>query len=404
MGKTNRKFKKKQEQLATAARQEENSLWETTLREQMNDGQYEKAIETLAELVKGDDLQPKFMYDAAYCYFMVGDHERAANWINNTLTYLPGHIGARILLARLLILEERVDDGLAVFDYILDKARETLSEEQQEEIEDITEFYGRSERDKILRDYPHIAAFLELEEEKPTESPATLLKSLKEKVRKATEPVKETASEARAESLEQIKQRVAQASEAVREAKETAAGTADEAVPEGKEAIAERPDDARRKPAELLQALKQRLAAANEAMAAPPAVPAESPAPPTVGAPAAMGERAESADREIAAESQDEVLAAAEKTRQEVVSRDIFASEKAAILNSFAAAYYYQRQPQAAKLLLKEAVRLDKPSDALLRNLALVEFDLGYPETALQCASMMQTADFLLLRLLREQS
>ena len=158
MGKAARKMKKKQVQAETAQSRQANARWETLLAEQMKAGKYAEAIETLAELVKGDDIKPEFMYDAAYAYFMVGDYERAGQWINHTLSYAPGHIPVRILLARLLILQERQDDGLAVFDFVLDKGADTLTEAQRDEIEEIVEFYGRSEGEKIRRSYPHIAA------------------------------------------------------------------------------------------------------------------------------------------------------------------------------------------------------------------------------------------------------
>ena len=98
-----------------------------------------------------------------------------------------------------------------------------------------------------------------------------------------------------------------------------------------------------------------------------------------------------------------DAVASAEKTRQEVLSREIFASEKAVVLNSFAAAYYYQRQPEAALILLKEALRQAAPTDEILRNLVLVELDLGNRETAMQCAARMRMADFSLLRLIRDE-
>ncbi len=357
MGKANRKLRKKQERQENAARQEENSLWETTLQEQMEEGQYDKAIETLAELVKGNDLQPKFMYDAAYCYFMCGDYERSASWINNTLTYEPNHIGARILLARLMILKERVDDGLAIFDFVLDKFENDLTEEQEEEIEDIVEFYGRNDRGRILRDFPHIAEFLDLEAEQQADTVKT---------------------EGPRDILERLRQRVAQAEEPVKEA--TAV-------------ITKKADEVTKKPAELLSALKQKLA--GSAMSTSADTTKEKIA--TASADETTGGKTSSATDE-------EVMAAAEKARQEILAKDAFPAEKALLLNSFAAAYYYQRQPAAALMLLKEALRQDAPTDELLRNLVLVELDLGNKETAMQCAARMRVADFALLRLLREET
>ena len=366
MGKANRKFRKKQERIEVAARQEENSLWETSLQEQMEEGRYDKAIETLAELVKGNDLQPKFMYDAAYCYFMTGDYERAATWINNTLSFEPNHLDARILLARLLILEERVDDGLAVFDFVLDKWQDSLTEEKAEEIEDIVEFYGRNDRGRIIRDYPHIAAFLALEGEtagagkETPEGPKDLLAKLKERVASISEPVKDVS----------------------------AAVT---------EKAKEKTEEVRKKPTELLQALKQKLARANGAADTPPDEPEKT----SLTAKEMVGNKPVASAETV---TEEDAATSAEKKRQEILSKEIFASEKVVLLNSFAAAYYYQKQPGAALILLKEALRQAAPTDELLRNLVLVELDLGNRETAMQCAARMKVADFSLLRILRDET
>ena len=72
------------------------------------------------------------------------------------------HVHARILLARLCILEERTDDGLAVFDFILEHWQSGLTVEEKETMEDVLEYYGRNEAAKLQQDYPHIAAFLNI--------------------------------------------------------------------------------------------------------------------------------------------------------------------------------------------------------------------------------------------------
>ena len=66
MGKAARRMKKKEEQAKAAETRQENARWEEKLKKQMAAGQYAEAIETLAELVKGNDIKPEFMYDAAY--------------------------------------------------------------------------------------------------------------------------------------------------------------------------------------------------------------------------------------------------------------------------------------------------------------------------------------------------
>ena len=91
----------------------------------------------------------------------------------------------------------------------------------------------------------------------------------------------------------------------------------------------------------------------------------------------------------------------AETTKQSILSKGISTSKKIAMLNSFAGAYYYQKELEGARILLDAALRLDDPEDETLRNMALVEYELGNKETAMQFAAQMRIADFVLLRILR---
>ena len=383
MGKAARRMKKKEEQTKAAETRQENARWEEKLKKQMAAGQYAEAIETLAELVKGNDIKPEFMYDAAYAYFMVGDYERAGQWINNTLTYEPGNIPVRILLARLLILQEREDDGLAIFDFVLDKGLASLTEEQKDEIEEIVEFYGRSEREKVQRNYPHIAAFLKLEAAAPgTRDVGSILASLKAKVAAAGEAAGNAVEEATA---------------AVKPALTAGAAKAGEAAAAIKPEIEARAEAAAKKPAEILASLKKRIAEVSserksaelsEKFEAPPAPAASSAASATTATAVAKAPAPPS-------------VAAAELVKENIRRKNLPAADQAELLNSFAGGYYYQGDLAAAETLLTAAIELGDPADGTLRNMALVQMEMGKREEALRIASRMKLADFPLLRLLR---
>lgn len=356
-------------------KEEENRIMrniemEKKLAEQKENSDYAGMIETLAELVKGKDIKPEFMYDAAYAYFMLGDYERAATWAGNTLTYDQGNVPVRILLARLCILQERTDDGLAIFDFVLKNDMNELTDDEKEEIEEITEFYGRTERDKIVRSFPSIAAFLGIE-------------ASEEKI--AGPEKKSSASDL----LARLKAKVAEATDAAQEAKAAAATK-----------IAEAKEELPNKGRSILEQLKEKVAAAsskanqveeskNEAVDTQEtsALPAE---PLTAMEPVAVP-----TDRvAVGADG-------AETTKQSILSKGISTSKKIAMLNSFAGAYYYQKELEGARILLDAALRLDDPEDETLRNMALVEYELGNKETAMQFAAQMRIADFVLLRILR---
>lgn len=389
MGKAARRMKKKEEQTKAAETRQENARWEEKLKKQMAAGQYAEAIETLAELVKGNDIKPEFMYDAAYAYFMVGDYERAGQWINNTLTYEPGNIPVRILLARLLILQEREDDGLAIFDFVLDKGLASLTEEQKDEIEEIVEFYGRSEREKVQRNYPHIAAFLKLEAATPgTRDVGSILASLKAKVAAAGEAAGNAVEEATA---------------AVKPALAAGAAKAGEAAAAIKPEIEARAEAAAKKPAEILASLKKRIAeVSSERKAAEPsasASPSEKfEAPP---APAASSAASATTATAVAKAPAPPSVAAAELVKENIRRKNLPAADQAELLNSFAGGYYYQGDLAAAETLLTAAIELGDPADGTLRNMALVQMEMGKREEALRIASRMKLADFPLLRLLR---
>ena len=164
---------------------------EDAIRKHMEEMHYADALNALAELVRYENVKPEFLYDGAYAYFMMGDYERAASWVNNTLTFDSNNRKARILLARICILEDRVEDGLAVFDFVLEKSVGSLSGDESREIREIVSYYVHRDEGKIRQHYPHIAAFMGIGEqvqETPKPSAAhAILESLKEKARNVGE-------------------------------------------------------------------------------------------------------------------------------------------------------------------------------------------------------------------------
>ncbi|MBR3458958.1 MAG: tetratricopeptide repeat protein [Selenomonadaceae bacterium] len=134
---------------------------ERKAREQLAARDYEGILDTMAAMAEARIYSPEVFYAGAYAYFMQGDYQRAATWVNNTLTYAPGHVPARILLARLCILEDRTAEALSVLDVLLEMGN--IEEKEMAEIREIAGYYGRTRREMVCRDYPHIAAFLRLE-------------------------------------------------------------------------------------------------------------------------------------------------------------------------------------------------------------------------------------------------
>ena len=139
------------------------------IKQQMAAADYGGALETLAASISAEVYDAGCMYEGACAYFMLGDYTRAAQWVQNTLQYAPDHAAARLLLARICILEDRVEDGLAIFEFVLAHEAAQLTQQQREDMEDILAYYGKSEA-SLVRKYPHVAAFLHVEAEEDAEN------------------------------------------------------------------------------------------------------------------------------------------------------------------------------------------------------------------------------------------
>ena len=91
----------------------------------------------------------------------------------------------------------------------------------------------------------------------------------------------------------------------------------------------------------------------------------------------------------------------AEKQAEEILAQAIRPVEKVATLNAFAGASYAANDYASAKVLLMAALRLDPGCDMTLKNAALLLYDMGDADKALQMAAKMRQTDFLLLRALK---
>lgn len=297
--------------------------------------QYAEVINIMVQAAEKKYYDPDLMYDTAFAYFMLGDYERAANWINNALTYAPDHLMARILLARLCILEERTEDGLAIFDFVLDKWKDALDEPLQEELREILEYYGRNEEEKLRLHYPHIAEFLHVAGE--LELPAG----------------EETVQ--------------AQQQAVVREVQ----GKAEEESP---------------------------LAKAQAAIAAMHRMMEQaSPADTVAAVPEMVNEADNTIDDKEDNSSEADNLEDIEGVKTNILAKDVSVVEKIQLLNSFAGAYYYKENFSACEVLLTTALSLDAHHEETLRNAVYLSVAQGRQDEALQYASQLKMMDFGLL-------
>lgn len=171
------------------------------MKQQVEDCEYVDAMDTMAELVPLKAINEEIMYLGAYCYMMTDDNERAVKWINNVLSIDPSNIKARILLARICTMEDRTEDALTIYDFILENAQDKLSEEDRQELDDLLDYYRYAETDIIKEDYPSIAKFLGLAEEvkeEPQDEAAERARSAVARLRELLNNKKQAEAEAEA--------------------------------------------------------------------------------------------------------------------------------------------------------------------------------------------------------------
>lgn len=169
MGKASKRLRRQKEKKRAQELRRGAAGTEQELRACFAAGEYQQVLEKLATLIQAKDVKPEFLYDGAYSYFMLGDLERASQWVSNTLTYAPSHVEARLLLARICLGQQRQDDAFAVLEFLAEHDAADLTEAQRKEIRGIggyaLEAAGAAER------YPHLAALLEAEEAAETAAP-----------------------------------------------------------------------------------------------------------------------------------------------------------------------------------------------------------------------------------------
>lgn len=212
MGKASKKMKRKQDKKQQSEVLRQNNALEEQFLQEYQAEHYEKALETLAHLIEGNDIKPNLLYYGACCYYGVEDYERAAQWVTNTLNYAPGHIDARLLLAKICIVQQRLYDAMALLDFVLGQGG--LSAEQHDKVRGFLEGELANETDIIQSNFPRLAKVL-TEKKDDTAAAAksqeviTALQKLKQRVcqgnntetKAATEPVPTEAEQKKAEIL-----------------------------------------------------------------------------------------------------------------------------------------------------------------------------------------------------------
>ena len=343
MGKASRRFLKRQEQRKQEQAKQVLGGKAAVVRQHFEAGEYAETLNALAELVQAGGHDAESLYMGAYSYFMTGDYIRAASMVQNVLSFDPNHIAARILLARVCILEDRADDGLAIFDFVIEHYEGKLTQQQREDVEDILEYYGRNEGDRLATDFPHVAAFLGIKaEDAPGPEPATAVPEPPEV------PVNEPAPQAAAP--------------------EPPAPAAPVNEPAPKTATPEPETRATEAPASA----------------------------PDIEDVTKPEEATEQAAAEALPDTQDKI--------NEILANNLSLLEKVRVLNAFAGASFVADALEDAEAYLRAALEIDGTDAGAIRNLAVLLHAMGAQDKALAVAAKLPETDFLLLDVLRREA
>ena len=163
MGKASRKLAKKQQGNRNGEQQKKIAEIKNRIDECKQSAKYEDGLVLVSELMDMNCQDIDVIFDAAELYFMAGDYQRANIWIEKTLEFSPGHIGARILLARICLLGDRVDTGLDILEVVLKIGQHNLTAEQEADVREMLLYYKNLKGESELNSsYPNAAKFLGL--------------------------------------------------------------------------------------------------------------------------------------------------------------------------------------------------------------------------------------------------
>ena len=357
----------------------------------IDNGKYADAVDLIAELVSDKIIDADLCCQLATCYFMTGDFDRASKWVDNTFIYDKGHLGSRMLLGRLCLMENRVDDAFKVFEYILQHYSGVLTEDDRITIEDSLFAYCRLEEDNLRSNYPLLAKFMDIKPADEPEEPAAQEQPEPEAAQEQAEAkpkitvmslddIKKNISNAVSDSSKIIKDNLSDAvtlgKEIVQEKVEEVKGTVQGKVEEVKEQVHSIDSSSIK---DTLARMKEKIKAAAEAAAK------------------AAEELASAPDYNVP------VYEEGEETPETVIGRSISLTAKLRLLNFFAGAHYVDGNNAKAEAFLTAAMDIDNSDEATIKNLAVVKSARGDRDAALQLAAQLPTADLTLLYVINHQ-
>lgn len=377
-------------------------------------GKYADAVDLIAELVSDKVVDADLCCQLATCYFMTGDFDRAGKWIENTFYYNPGHLGSRMLLGRLCLMENKIEDAFKIFEYILQHYSGVLTEDDRITIEDSLFAYYRLEEDNIRGNYPLLAKFMDIP---PAEDPeeGDVAPQNKPDARDAQEEPAEPSAPEESKpkitvmSLDDIKKNI---TAAVSDSAKVIKDSLSDAVALGRETVQEKAgevrESVREKAGEVRDSVREKVAEVREQVSAIDSSSIKdtlASLKERISAAANAGEEeAPGADAGSSPEAPEAAeYAPGEETPETITGRSIALTAKLRLLNFFAGAHYVDGNTAKALDFLTAALAIDENDEATIKNLAVVKAAQGDRDGALQLAAQLPAADLALLYIINHQ-
>lgn len=194
MAKLKNKVMQKKQHKAWEKNQKDSNALKQEMQQLMQSKDYATALEVMAEIAGTGLMDVETMYWGARCYFLLGDYDRAAKWLDNTLARQSDYLPAKVLLSALCIAQKRYEDGLKLGEYVLTKGAGQLAEEDKDVLKKGLEYVAAVQK-VLFKDYPACRSLVGV-----TDEAANALA----KLRKLMDDVKQGKGVTPAQSVEEV--------------------------------------------------------------------------------------------------------------------------------------------------------------------------------------------------------
>ena len=117
---------------------------------------YSEALQYLVKMISSGLTKAEYLYKGAVCCYMQNKDDLAMAWIQNTLSFDPNYVSARLLLARICLRTKREDDAMDFLSVVVAQGFDRLTWEQKKDAIEIWNSYGKANADSVIAKNPKL--------------------------------------------------------------------------------------------------------------------------------------------------------------------------------------------------------------------------------------------------------